>query len=245
MSDLTDNSLARAIFTHPTSPKPEPSPAAAVRLVGQGDAGPGDLNALLERAESIYDHPTSKPLPPVEDKPEPKNALASALYGPKAPLPEVKGIPEGIAKLREASKGIYDPAAPYGDAIVIDKSEDGTDPTPEQLAAVNELRLMAADIGIAPVEMQEVATLARTLAATPPTAEQEADWVKEADKRLLDINNQDRDAANKDLEWAKKLAGRDSRVKAILNSTRLGNHPRVIELFVERARAERAAGRLK
>lgn len=202
-----------------------------------------DMNELLENtAASIYDHPTSKPPAPVENKPEPIPALAEALYVPKA-LPEVKGIPEAVAALREASKGIYDPATPYAEAIGIDR-EDGIEPKPEALAAVNELRLMMADTGIAPVEAKEIATIARTLAATPPTGEQEAEWGREASKVLLDTNNQNIDAANADLALAKQLVQRDPRVKAILEYTRLGSHPRIIELMVERARAERAAGRL-
>ncbi|MBE0624403.1 MAG: hypothetical protein IH606_06285 [Burkholderiales bacterium] len=201
---LNDDALAASIFTHPssqsfthpTSAKPEtPTPADSVRLAGASDTN---------LAASIYDHATSKPTPATEAKTdEPKEPLAESLDGPKESLPKVE-VPANIKALRDAASGLYDAATPYADAIVIDR-EDGVEPAPEALAAVNELRLMAADLDLAPAEASEVATLARSR----PTPEVEAEWTAQAAKRLLDTNNQNVEAADRDLELARKLVQRD------------------------------------
>jgi hypothetical protein len=86
-----------------------------------------------------------------------------------------------------------------------------------------------------------VVGLAREIAATPPDEATEQQWQAEASKRLREMHGQE---AGNVLALARQLVARDPRVAALLDSTRLGNHPRVVELVVQRAIAEKARGRL-
>ncbi len=213
-----------------------------------------DPNVVLDSlAANLYDHPSSsQSTAPVEVKPSAPTAddlLAAKLYPAAPPLPKV-AVPENVAKLRADSKGIHDPANSYSDItdedLLGDGAAVGANPfrTPEERGVAQEIRRQFADLGLSNVDAKEIARLGRQLAKEPPTKSDEARWHGEISKRLLDQNNQKQAGAAADLELARQLAARDPRVRAMLNATRLGNHPAVVEMLVERARAEKVAGRL-
>lgn len=215
-----------------------------------------DVHKTIENLVSIYDHPTSNPsgkpasnTPPVEAKVEATadDMLAQKLYGPKSPLPKTE-LPESVKTLRANDSKIYDPTAAYSDITDDDLlGEAPLESHPPEMKQViaQELRGMMNDVGLANVEAREIVTVARGLAKEPPTEETEARWVAEINKKLLDQNDQNQARADADLELARQLVRRDPRVRDILNSTRLGSHPRVVEVIVQLARAEKLAGRLK
>jgi hypothetical protein len=209
---------------------------------GQDQAAPE-----REPGTGWYDHPTSRPATTTaapEPAPNPEAELGARLYAKEQP-PEIEiDVPEGIAKLREGDPAMYAPETPYEQAISADDFAE--DETPEEVksAVIGELRRMAHDTGIAPDELREVVSIGKQLAAEPPTPEIELQWQQQAVKRVLELNDQDVKRAQADIDLARALVARDPRLVKILEATRLGNDPRVIEKFVQLARRERLRGRL-
>lgn len=211
-----------------------------------------DPNVVLDSlAATLYDAPSSKQAT-VEAKqqaPSADEALAAKLYGPKPALPNPP-VPEGIAKLRAGEVNIYDRTSAFSDIGDEDLLGEGARPgatpfrSPEEKAVAQEMRRQFADLGLSNVDAKEIARLGRELGKNPPTKETEAKWASEICKRLLDNNHQRTPGATADLKLAQQLVQRDPRVRAMLNATRLGSHPAVVEMLVERAQAEKLAGRL-
>jgi hypothetical protein len=220
-------------------------------LFGTNDAQPQAASEQpapeREPGAGWYDHPTSRPATttaPAEPAPNPEAELAARLYAKEQP-PEIKiDVPEAIAKLREGNSAMYAPEMPYEQAITSDDFADDGTPAEAKAAVVNELRRMAHDTGIEPIEMREVVNIAKELAADPPTPETELQWQQAAVKRVMELNSGDIAAAQRDVDLARQLVARDPRLVKILEATRLGNAPRVIEKFVQLARRERLRGRL-
>ncbi len=207
-------------------------------------------------AAVFYDAPTTAAPP---DQPTPDDGMTEderratqALYSREPEDAVPIQVPEAVKELRKGDSPLFDGRQAYSTAILIDDfqttPEEGGNvaeiPDHVKTAAVQEYRAIFHDLGVAPTEAREVVTLARQLGKEPPTAELEADWVRQASQRLVDMNGGSIEEANTALSLAKALVQRDPRLKAVLELTRLGSHPRVIELMVQRARSEKMRGRL-
>jgi len=191
--------------------------------------------------------------PSVDAPPQAQEGIASAtdeksaeeiLFG-KEPEPEALPVPANIAKLREGDSPLFDAREAYNGAIETEDLIDAEDAAPElKAAAVSEFKAMANDLGLAPAEVREVVSLAKTIRAEPPTPEAEQEWQQAACKHAVELAGGDLEAAAADLNLARALVARDPRLVQLLESTRLGNHPQVIELMIQKARSERMRGRL-
>jgi hypothetical protein len=208
-----------------------------------------------------YDHPTSKPSPAIAvDAPPPpsdlapqEQKLASTLHDADAAQAAADAVPinlpENIADLRASDTGWHEPTSGYMEAITGDDlapEPEGTEPTPAAVktAALNEVRRMFHDCGLASVDARQMVDRAKALGANPPTSEARAEMHRVATQRLLDLNNQDAGSAQADLNMARQLATRDPRVAALLDRSGLGDDPATIDLFVRLARQQRMQGRL-
>lgn len=96
------------------------------------------------------------------------------------------------------------------------------------------------DAGLTPQDAQDVVKLALM---DEPTADEAAAWPTQAEAALQEAFGADdwRQA----LADARLLVKRDPRVRAFLNRTGLGDHPTVVKLAAQRARALIANGKLK
>lgn len=200
------------------------------------------------------------------DKARTDDQLAAALYGTKAPpahvaptesiartfeqiaaavhdKPELppEELPAEVKALREADpvRRIYNDAKTFKDAGIGQALEElgieGEQLQVEQRAWAG----VMGDMGVSATEATDLVQLA--LMDTPEPAVIEG-WAGEAMQGLRDAFGDDADQALAD---ARLLISRDPRVKDFLNRTRMGNHPRVVLLAAERARAAFAAGTLK
>ena len=206
-------------------------------------------DAPQDAASRMFPSMNATPAPAAPETPkEPlTQQIADQLFKPKEPqrAPD-DAIPQSVRELREADteRKMFGAQGTHKEAIS-EKDIEGDGITDDQKAAVAaEYREMFADAGLSVPEAQEVVTLARALAANPPTPETEAQWIQQAEKRLLEMNNGNAAAAAADAALARKLVQRDPRVAKILDATRLGNSPRMIELMLELARDEKSRGRL-
>lgn len=207
--------------------------------------------SLEDRAAVLFDRRTEAPpaVPAAAVSAEP--ALATGLYENRtgvaadavAAVTAGFEIPEAVKQLRAGQ--IHDPALRYGSAISESDFVDGDEPAPVgvKTAVVHELRRMIADVGLSPVEGRELVTLAGQLTREPPSPEEEAAWVAESTATLLKRDGSPEDVQH-DVDLARALVQRDPRLAKLLEVTRLGNHPRVIALCIEKARSEAARGRL-
>jgi hypothetical protein len=220
-------------------------------------------------AQATYDKPSAAAPAATPAKTEQTNAsefstdrLARGLYGDSKatedakPAPDAQAsqeealrpeVPDNVKALRDGQveRKVYSPQKTFADAITEDVF-NAPEITPEVRAvATAEIREMFADAGLNAQEAKEFVTLAKQLAAEPPSPERELEMQQEAVQRVIDANGGDREAARADLELARKLVARDPRVGRLLDITRLGNDPRVIATLIQKARAERIAGRLK
>jgi hypothetical protein len=197
-----------------------------------------------ESGAGWYDHPTSRPTSTPAAEPKPDAEPGSRLFV-KDPPPEVKfDVPEAVAKLRETNSKMFDPEPPYEQAISADDFVEDGAPEHVKTAVLGELRRMAHDTGIAPTEAREVVDIAKQLVAEPPDESTQQGWRESAVKRVMDLNSGNVAAAQRDVDLARQLVARDPRLVKLLEVTRLGDHPAVIEKFVQLARRERQRGRL-
>lgn len=242
----------------PTMKQPGAPAQPSKLLVDQNPAPkPRSERTEEEKLAAWFNHPTSKmDEPPAEERPNAEDDAAKKFF-PKTYAEPQEGadpdaIPDEIKELRSSDRERlqFSAQSTHGDTISADDflGADGAEVegvTAELRArAAHEYREMFADVGVSADEARQMVSLAKQLGAAPPTPQIEEQWQGEIVKRLLDVNNQDIDKANADLALAQRLVHRDPRIAAILEKTRLGNHPKVVELFVQRARQERLRGRL-
>lgn len=163
------------------------------------------------------------------------------------PLPQgAPDLPEAVRSLREQDEArqMFSPQLDYRDSG-LEEAFTLPEITEELRAAVvGEYKEIFADHGMSTNEAREVVSLARELTANPPDEATEATWQGEAWQRLVETNGGPK-GAKEALELAQRLVARDPRVAHILEVTRLGNHPKMVELMVAKARSEKARGRLR
>lgn len=158
-------------------------------------------------------------------------------------------VPENIKAIRnQPERQMWSPQKTFGESITVEDFIVPPDASPEQqeqiAAAVPEFREIFEDVGLEPDEARSLVTLARKLTTNPPTPEQIKQSREYLVRDLLEVANGDEKAVLEDLNLAWKLANRDPRVARLLEVTRLGNSPRVIKMFIQKAKQERSKGRL-
>jgi len=136
-------------------------------------------------------------------------------------------IPPEIAELRatDPERRLYD-AAKSLEAALPDGSLGADMDTAEA-------RNVAADLGAAVADLQQLRSLMNAEESAPGA------WAAESEAMM----KQERISAA-DIDGARQLVARDPRVREWLSLTGLGDHPTVVKRFVELARAARIAGRL-
>src|SRR5688572_9381419 len=97
---------------------------------------------------------------------------------------------------------------------------------------------MLADYSLIDSEAREIGGLIDRYEQTPASDETSGKWAQEAWATLIRTHGS-ADAASAALADAQKLIKRDPRVAAILNATRLGNHPRIVLKAVALAKSEK------
>jgi hypothetical protein len=241
---MDDLDIAAVMYGTPSSKAADPATAAAPKAPSSKTIA----SAAATAASVVYEERSSKTIASADTPiaPAVEEAITNALYA-KEPEPVALEIPDAIKALRATDNAMFDPTAAYSTAIT--EEDFGVDAevviAPEvKAAAIMEFRAMFADIGLPAPEAREVVDIAKQIGKDVPTPEQESAWTQDAAKRLLDTNGGDLAAANADLALAKALVQRDPRLKKVLEVTRLGSHPRVVELVVQRARSEKMRGRL-
>ncbi|HEY9146831.1 MAG TPA: hypothetical protein VIN36_09120, partial [Thiobacillus sp.] len=163
--------------------------------------------------------------------------VAEVLFGDHEPEPVQLNTPESIRQLREADKGLFNPANNYAD---LNFEADLLDMEPAERAAVaGEYRAMLADLGMSGDEAREAVGLLREHTREQVPVETVKTWEAESHKRLQEMG-----ANEADLTLARTLVRRDPRIREILNITGLGSHPQIVQKFVELARREKLRGRL-
>lgn len=140
-------------------------------------------------------------------------------------------VPEAVRKLREADsdRRMFSPQKSYAQALPIDPEW----PTKVQ-ATIAELREVAADLGLSDVEARALGEL---LQREPASDEERAASRAELQRRYGP-------GADEELAEAQKLVARDPRFREFMDAAGWEAHPRLVMIFADKARAERARGRL-
>jgi hypothetical protein len=218
---------------------------------------------------SFYDHPSSQPVvaaPPVTASAiPPAEPVAQAPGASQPPIEEKQLAPlydhgeaaEAVAAI-EATFNVPDEvkalrAADFTDpalrmtALTVDdiKDPEGAEPMTAETrqAVVNEWRRIAGDAGLSSAELGEVVSLAKQITASPPDEATEAAWNAQNVEQLISAAG-DASQAQRDLDLARALVARDPRLFAWLEKTKMGSHPQVVRLVLEKARSQAVAGRL-
>jgi hypothetical protein len=187
------------------------------------------------------DHNAVAPREAPTPQPDPATTLAYPETGKQFDVPkgaQQSDVPAEIRALRAERSFLPNHVQHAYDAV----KDHPTDGEAEKTFRA-EAREQFADLGISPVEAREVVKLIddayREGAPSPETLEQ---WRRESVDQVFRQYGKD---AERKLAGAKALVARDPRVKAFLNATGLGSHPKVVALLIEKAHSERARGRLK
>lgn len=223
---MTDEQRARLAYPNTKLPEPEPEAQPDCLLVNS-DAP--KLNPDEEAARKYF----------------------SGTYKEATQRVPDEAVPEAIRQLRaeDPERAMFSPQVSHADVIspadlALSEGAEGEGLAPEgqQQVAFEIREILGGDLGLSNVEAKEIVTLAKGGAPDEGTAQQ---WIAESTKLLLDRNSQNVEKARDDLAFARALVARDPRVAHILDITGLGNHPKVVTLLAQKARAEHARGRLK
>lgn len=230
----------------PSMPGPA-APEPAVTLI----TDPAPPTATAE-PKAFYDHPSSQPVAaaPAEATPAPQTPAEASLYPSMDNTPpEVNPtVPAEIRELREADsdRKMYSAQTTYGDAVPEDllASAIGVDGlTAETVqAATAEYREIAADAGLAPIEVKTFINEFKTAAAAPVTAEAQAAMRSASVKMLVETYGE---RAGSVLELTQAMVAKDHRVSTLLDQHGMGDRPQVVKMLAEAALRQATAGRLK
>lgn len=179
-------------------------------------------------------------------EPEPEPTAADRMFPAPPPAPELTSTPGNIKELRESDtdRGLFDAAGMLKDSLPDTAFDDIEGHTPEiRQQATAEWREIAVDMGMGNDDVQQFSRVYREAIATPPDEATQAKWQAASVKRLVERYGPD--GAESALNLARDLVRRDHRVSALLDHGQLGNHPKVVEMLVEKALREATRGRLK
>ncbi len=153
-------------------------------------------------------------------------------------------VPEETRARREADadRKMFSPTKDHLDAGKELDQAFAEVPAEVRAAVVGEMKEIFADHGLSANESRDVVSLARQIGANPPDEATEQQWQRDAWEDLVRARGEK--GATEALDLARQLVARDPRTTKLLDTTRLGNHPRFVKLMVEKARSARARGRL-
>ena len=190
-------------------------------------------NRMYDNSPELYENAPA----PVAAEQSSEQEIAAVLFGGQKPKPVVEPVVEGD----DPGAVLFEPLGLYETAVVFEEGDIPPD-VPEEVIEEARVEHMttAAALQLSVPEVQQVATIARSLGHEPVTAETETRWLEET-RAFLETRGED---AQSDLALAQKMISKFPNLKAKLDQTRLGNHPKIIELAIQRARSLRAAGKL-
>ncbi len=200
-----------------------------------------ESRSLAEMGAALYGgEPPPAHVPPTTSVARTFHEIAADLHD-KPELPPEE-LPPEVRALREAEPGrlVYDDRTQYK-AAGIDKALADLDI--EGQAAEAEHRTWAgvfADLALNADDARHVVSLATM---DEPTPEEAAAWPGAAKAALQ--GEYGPDGWEQALADARRLVGRDPRLKDFLNRTGLGDHPDVVRIAARQARAAIASGKLK
>ncbi|MCF8203649.1 MAG: hypothetical protein K9J82_01135 [Methylotenera sp.] len=200
-----------------------------------------ESRSLAEMGAALYGgEPPPAHVPPTEPVGRTGEQIASAMYD-KPELPPEE-LPPEVKALREAepARQIYSDTTQYK-AAGIDKAL--ADLGIEGQAAEAEHRTWAGVFADLDLNAQDAAHVVGLATMDEPSAETMQVWPDEAKTALQDEYGPD--GWEQALADARRLVGRDPRLKDFLNRTGLGNHPDVVRIAARQARAAIASGKLK
>lgn len=114
--------------------------------------------------------------------------------------------------------------------------------TPDQRAdTTNALRQAAGDWGLGRQELGQLVGALHNAAREPVDAETEKRWGEDVERRLRAAHG---DSWRNALDDARRLVASKPAIAEVLHESRVGSHPRVVTLLVEKARALRLRGAL-
>jgi predicted short-subunit dehydrogenase-like oxidoreductase (DUF2520 family) len=191
--------------------------------------------------------------------------MAERMFGSTTPTAQV----DHGAELREAlgNRGTMPPAPDRSQVTDEDRAQTlfgGTDPVRlhgdaareiermmmENLADPDEAAAAAADwvaefqeLGLTSTESATITGIAASVVNNPPSAQMVTSWVEESRAAL--VQDYGREGAAQALADAREFIGRfgTPELRDVLNMTGLGNHPDVVRVAAQKARALRLAGR--
>jgi hypothetical protein len=181
-------------------------------------------------AHALYGESTPAATRPTADTPD--AAIAQALYGEQPAVQDTSNVPSEVRSLRDgdgmrsfySSQGVFQQALP-------DDAVPGAD--------IVAWREVAADLGAQPDDASMFASLVRINLEEPADESAVASWRSESERLI-----KDKRYSQHDLDGARQLVARDPRVFALLERTGLGEHPRVVDSFIQLARKARLRGQL-
>lgn len=200
-----------------------------------------EARSLAEMGAALYGgEPPPMHTPPTESIARTPEQLAAAMHGKPEPLAEE--LPPEVKAMRDAdpARQVYDDRTHYNAAKIGEALADlGIEGQAAELAH-REWAGVFADAGL---DAQDAGKLVEVAMMDEPSAEEVEGWRAQAEASLRDAFGED--DWQQALSDARLLVGRDPRLKAYLNRTGLGNHPTVVRVAAQRARAAIAKGTLK
>jgi hypothetical protein len=247
---MNTSDMAVALYGEATAVQPiaTPRPAAGVEAPEHGmPAGPTlTPTTHAQAANTLYGEPISAKAAAVENAEE-----GSAPPSKQEESSHIKiDVPDHVKAERESDQGrkLYSAQAQFKSALpdnLFDpqeiEGEDAAAPiSPEvRKAVVSELRDMAADLGLEPLEVKEFQQRSALLRTSPVPVSQQ---VQDSIDALNAAFGKD---ASKCLKDARALIAKDPRTAQIVDALGLGNDSRTILTLAHAARRARAAGKLK
>ena len=174
-----------------------------------------------------------------------RHAIAEGLY----PAPAARAVDQApTAEIRELrasqpARALYADAdqlgqGPHELAVAIDPTANDDTLT----ARASSLASVAVDTGLSRDDIAQLAAFARQYASSPPS---EAEQAAHARTAVLALRETYGARFSEAMEAARALSQRDHRFAALLNASKLGNHPWLIGRMAELGLAARARGELK
>jgi hypothetical protein len=141
-------------------------------------------------------------------------------------------------------EGLHDRRAGMSDAFGVDDVYDpeGQLDAEHKQTLVEIVHDIAAEAELPSMELREIATLGKQIAAEPPTEQTLAEWAGEASRQLVDRAGGDIAEAERDLAAAREFVQARPALGALLEATGLGSHPVIVQRVVEASRRAKLRG---
>lgn len=185
---------------------------------------------MIDTSAAAVLFPTSAVSEPAVEAPASSPAATDVAPSPTTET-ERQDIPPEIAEMRKADAA----RAMYGATAFVSEMPNGS----VNGLDVPEARQVAQDLGASSADVQTFRSLAATHLAMPADAATRTQWQTEANSYLQRMS-----ISESDIDNARALVARDPRVWQLLEQTGLGDHPNMVQRFIDLARTARASGKL-